>query len=109
MKTSKLDSSGVFDPVTVKTNEMEFSLPTHSVHIRKNGVEFLSEREVPMWTELTIDLQSPNQTGQINCTGIVVGCTGNKHAGYVVSIVFTGITPEAQERLTDLVQAQPTL
>lgn len=109
MKTTKLDTSGVFEPVKVTANELELSLPAHSVHLRNNGIEFLSTKEVPMWTELTIDLQSPNQDGRINCTGIVVGSTGNKHNGYVVSIIFMGITPEAQERLSSLVQTQPTL
>ncbi len=109
MKTTKLDTSGVFEPVKVTANELELSLPAHSVHLRNNGIEFLSTKEVPMWTELTIELQSPNQDGRINCTGIVVGSTGNKHNGFVVSIIFMGITPEAQERLTSLVQIQPSL
>ena len=109
MKTTKLDTSGVFEPVKVTASELELSLPAHSVHLRNNGIEFLSEKDVPMWTELTIDLQSPNQSGRINCNGIVVACSGNKHNGYVVSIIFMGISPEAQERLTSLVQTQPTL
>jgi hypothetical protein len=109
MKTTKLDTSGVFEPVKVTNNELELSLPTHSVHIRNNGIEFLSSKEVPMWTELNVDLQAATEDGRIQCTGIVVGCSGNKHNGYVVSIIFMGITPEAQERLTTLVEAQPAL
>ncbi|MCS1410795.1 MAG: hypothetical protein M2R45_03990 [Verrucomicrobia subdivision 3 bacterium] len=109
MKSSKLDTSGVFDPVTVTNKEMELSLPAHSVHLQNNGIEFLSLSEVPLWTELAIHLQSPTQAGKIQCNGIVVGCIGNKHAGYVVSIIFTGVLPDVQERISDLVQAQPSL
>lgn len=110
MKTTKLDRSGVFDePVKLANSEMELSLPAHTVHLRNNGIEFLSENEVPLWTELTIELQSPTQSCNIKCTGIVVGASGNKHNGYVISIIFMGITPDAQERLSQLVQTQPTL
>jgi len=109
MKATKLDTSGVFDPVKVRAHELELALPAHTVHLTKNGVEFLSDQEVAMWTELTIDLQSPNQDNRIHCNGIVVGCSGNKHNGYLVSIIFMGIAPEAQQRLTELVQAQPRL
>ena len=107
MKSSKLDTSGVFDSATAK--EMEFSLPNHSVNVGKNGISFLSAKAVPLWSELTLDLQSASQNEKIHCRGYVVACNGNKHAGYVVSITFTDVSPDAQERLSHLAQTLPPL
>ena len=109
MKSSKLDTSGVFDSTTAK--EMEFSLPNHLVQIEKNGngISFLSAKAVPLWSELTLDLQSASQNEKIHRRGIVVDCSGNKHEGYVVSITFTDVSPDAQERLSHLAQALPSL
>ncbi len=114
MKSSKLDTSGVFDSATATAKEMEFSLPNHSVNIGKNGISFLSAKAVPLWSELTLELQSASQNEKIHCRGYVVACNGNKHAGYVVSITFTDVSPDAQERLSHLAQAslpplQPSL
>ena len=44
MKATKLDTSGVFDPVKVRAHELELALPAHTVHLTKNGVEFLSDQ-----------------------------------------------------------------
>jgi hypothetical protein len=32
---------------------------------------------------------------------VVVACSGNRHTGYNVSLVFTSVTKQAQERLND--------
>ena len=40
MSTSKLDTSGVFQPVTVKSDRTTLNLPQAAVRIRKNGIEF---------------------------------------------------------------------
>lgn len=107
MKSSKLDTSGIFD--SAKAKEMEFSLPNHSVKIGKNGISFLSAKAVPLWSELNLDLQSASQNEKIHCRGTVVECSGNKHKGYAVSIAFTGVSPTAQERLSHLAQTLPSL
>ena len=60
MKTTKLDKSGMFEPLTVRSNEIEFTLPPEAVNVRSNGVEFLANQELPVWSELTIDLKSPS-------------------------------------------------
>lgn len=109
MKSCKLDTSGIFDSAKATEKEMEFSLPTHSVQIGKSGISFLSAKAVPLWSELTLDLQSASQNEKIHCRGTVVDCSGNKHTGYVVSITFTGVSPVAQERLSHLTQTLPSL
>ena len=34
--------------------------------------------------------------GKPHRSGVVISCTGNKHAGYHVSMVFTGFSKQAQ-------------
>ena len=50
-------------------------------------------------------LQSPGDGGKVHCSGVVISCTGNKHAGYHVSMVFTGLSKQAQARLDMLAHA----
>src|SRR6266511_3055425 len=99
MSTSKLDTSGVFQPVTVKSDRTTLSLPQAAVRIRKNGIEFRSPTPIPVWTEMTVALQSPGGAGKVNCTGVVVACDGNRHAGYAVSMLLMNLSRQSQERL----------
>jgi hypothetical protein len=102
MSSSKLDRSGVFAPLTSKHTETQLTLPRHAVQIRRNGIEFCSVKPIPLWKEMTVDLQSPESAGKVNFTGIVVACDGNCQAGYVVSLVFTSLSKQCQERLSNL-------
>ena len=52
---------------------------------------------------MTVTLQSPHDGATINCTGVVVGCSGSKHMGYHVSMVFTGMSKQAEARLNTIV------
>ena len=102
MKTTKLDKSGMFEPLTVRSNEIEFTLPPEAVNVRSNDVEFLANQELPVWSELTIDLKSPSSNEPIHCNGIVVGSSGSRHSGFVISILFVGLDPEAQSQVESL-------
>lgn len=51
---------------------------------------------------MTLSLQSPGESSKINCSGVVISCTGNKHTGYHVSMVFTNISKQAQARLNTM-------
>ena len=84
--------------LTVHGREATFTLAPESVVIHKNGIEFRSSRPFSSWTEMTVTLQLP-EGGRVCCSGVVVDCTGNKHQGYRVSMVFTGMTPHARSRL----------
>ena len=106
MSTIKLDTSGVFQPVTVKSDRTTLSLPPAAVCIRKNGIEFRSPTPIPVWTEMTVSLQSAGGTKKVNCTGIVVACEGNRHGGYAVSILFMSLSRQSQERLNLLAYSQ---
>ena len=99
MSTSKLDTSGVFQPVTVQGDQTQLSLPPDAVRFRKNGIEFRSPTPIPAWTEMTVTLQSPRDEKKVSCTGIVVACDGNRHTGYAVSMLFLNLSRQSQERL----------
>jgi hypothetical protein len=106
MSTSKLDTSGVFHPITVHSQTRQLTLSGNQVAVRKNGLEFLSTSPIPVWTELTADLRSGPAGRPLRGTGVVVDCTGNRHTGYVVSLMFMNLSRHAQERLTELAGAR---
>jgi hypothetical protein len=99
MSARKLDSSSVFQPVTVQARQTRLSLAPSEVRIRKNGVEFRSTTAISPWTEMTVTLQSSRDAGKVHCTGVVVACNGSRHDGYTVSMVFTSLSKQSQARL----------
>jgi len=106
MSTSKLDTSGIFHPVTVQGDQTTLSLPPAAVKIRKSGIEFRSPTPIPLWREMTVALQSPGDAKKLHCTGIVVACNGNRHTGYAVSMLFMNLSRQSQERLSLMAYSQ---
>ena len=103
MSARKVDITGAFSTnVTVEARQTRLSLSPLSVVIHRNGIEFRSAAPFAPWTEMTVALQSPRDNGKIHCAGVVISCTGNKHTGYHVSMVFTSLSKQAQARLTSL-------
>lgn len=101
MSTSKLDTSGIFLPLKLKENRTQLTLPAHNVCIRKSGLQFRAAKALPLWAEMTMDLVCG--TGKrIHCHGVVVACHGNRHTGFVVSMVLMNLSRQAQERLDNL-------
>lgn len=90
---------------TLEARETRLTLSPSSVVIHKNGIEFRSASPFAAWTEMTLTLQSPGEDGRVHCTGVVISCTGNKHTGYHVSMVFTNLSRQAQSRLNTLAYA----
>lgn len=102
MSASKLGNNHLFQPVTVQAQTTRLNLPANAVRIHKGGIEFHTDTAIPAWTEMTIDLQTPLSPKKFHCTGVVVACSGNRHTGYRVSMVFTGLSRQAQARLNSL-------
>jgi hypothetical protein len=92
--------------VTVQARQTRLTLSPESVVIHKGGIEFQSETAFPKWVEMTISMQSPIDGSRVNCSGVVVDCAGSKHAGYIVSMVFTGLTKQAESKLSQMSYAQ---
>jgi hypothetical protein len=51
---------------------------------------------------MTVALQPPGGGGRLHCHGVVIACSGNKHAGYHVSMVFTSLSKQVQTRLNSM-------
>ena len=102
MSASKVQTTGSFQEVTVEARQTRLSLSPNSVIIHKNGIEFRSPTSFSEWAEMTLTLQSPGDGGRVHCTGVVIACTGSRHTGYHVSMVFTGLSKQAQARLTTM-------
>ena len=102
MSTSKLDRSGVFAPVTIETSETQLSLSSEAIRFRANGIEFRTEHPISQWTEMTVEVQSYAETKRTKFQGVVVACRGNRHAGFVVSMVFMNLSRQSKARLEHL-------
>lgn len=100
MSTSKRDISGVFDQEGQNT-EQRLTLCANTLKFRKNGVEFLSHKPFPVWSEMTVDIESADGR-KVRGSGVVVSCEGTKHNGYVVSFIFMNLSKQSQERLSSL-------
>ena len=102
MSARKIETSGSLHQVTLEARQTRLVLSPNAVIIHKNGIEFRSATPFSEWAEMTMTLQSPGDGGRVHCTGVVISCTGNKHAGYHVSMVFTGLSKQAEARLSTM-------
>jgi hypothetical protein len=102
MSARKIEAGGSLHHVTVEARQTRLSLSPDCVIIHRNGIEFRSTTPFSPWAEMTLTLQSPREAGKVHCNGVVISCTGNKHTGYHVSMVFTGLSKQAEARLSAL-------
>jgi hypothetical protein len=107
MSARKIDAGGSLNhhEVTVEARQTRLSLSQNSVILHKNGIEFRSASGFAPWTEMLLTLQS-SAGGKVHCNGVVISCTGNRHVGYHVSMVFTGLSKQAQARLSQMAVAR---
>ena len=99
MSARKLSSPELLQPVIVQSQTTRLNLAANAVRIRRNGIEFRSSTPIPIWTEMTMSLETPLESRKLNCTGVVVACDGDRHFGYRVSMVFTGLSRQTEARL----------
>ncbi len=107
MSAKKITGTGKLENlVKLAGREATLDLAAEKVSIHKSGIEFRSPSPFTEWSEMTVSLQSPVDGSNLSCHGVVVACAGTKHAGYHVSMLFTGMTPEAEKRLGDIARTQ---
>ncbi len=100
MSARKIESPSVFTPVTLQSRQTRLNLSSGDVCIRKNGVEFRSTAPIAVWTEMSPHSAIQRDAGKVHCNGVIVACMfGNRHNGYTVSMVFTGLSKQSQARL----------
>jgi hypothetical protein len=106
MSARKITSAvSIQQNLTVEARQTRLSLSPDAVVIHKSGIEFRSPEPFSPWTEMTLTLQSPRDGGKVHCSGVVISCSGSKHQGYHVSMVFTGLSKQAQARLSTMASA----
>lgn len=105
MSAKKLDGIDGF-VVRPPAPQNALALSATAVRLHKNGMEFHTDKPMAVWKEIEIDLESPLAIKKIHCTGVVVACSGNRHAGYSVSMLFTHISKNSQELLSFLSSAR---
>jgi len=107
MSARRIESIGSLQQnVTVEARQARLILSPDAVVIHKGGIEFRSETAFGRWVEMTVTLQSSHDGAKVHCTGVVVDCTGSKHTGYHVSMVFTGLSKQAEARLSLMVYSR---
>lgn len=100
MSAKKIVNGSLFDKsVTVEARQAKLELSTDTVSIHKNGIEFRSPAPFAEWAEMTVSLKSPVDGKSLSGTGVIIACTGSKHAGYHVSMIFTSMSSQAQAQL----------
>jgi hypothetical protein len=92
--------------VSVASRDSKLELSADTVSIHKNGIEFRSPKPFNEWSEMTVALLSPKDGSRISCHGVIVGCTGTKHTGYHISMVFTGLSSETEQRLGTMARSE---
>ena len=99
MSAKKFVGSSFDKPLTVVARQTSLELSAETVSIHKSGIEFRSPTSFNEWSEMTVSLQSPVDGSKFSANGVIVACSGSKHAGFHVSMIFTDMTPQAQTRL----------
>jgi hypothetical protein len=105
MSARKIENAALFQPITVQAQTTRLDLPANAVRVRKNGMEFRSDTAIPVWTEMTVAMQTATDARKVNFSGVVVACTGNRLTGYMVSLLFTSLSKQAQARLNSMTVA----
>lgn len=107
MTTPKLDKTDGPPPAS-RRGHIHLRLSENEVLIRRSGLEFLSVKPVPLWAEVTVDLRSPQASRPLRAEGVVVDCTGSRHSGYTISVLFLALPAQSEHHLRELAVACAT-
>jgi hypothetical protein len=107
MSAKRLTGSTAFSTsVSVTSRDAKLELSTDSVSVHRNGIEFRSPTPFKEWSEMTVALLSSRNGSRISCHGVIVGCAGNRHTGYHISMVFTGLSSETEKQLGTMARSE---
>ncbi len=102
MSARKATTTSAIENLTVEARQTRLTLSPDAVIISRGGIEFRSATQFSPWADMTVTLQSPSDGATVRCSGVVIACTGSRHTGYHVSMVFTGLSKQAEARLNTM-------
>ena len=78
---------------------MMLNLSAGSYQVRKNGIEFQTGKPISEWTEMTLEMEQAGSPRKVIFSCVVVSCVGSPREGYTITMIFTGVTPQAQTQI----------
>lgn len=105
MGATKRDLSGVFDADIQAKRPRKTAVLDQIFQLSPKGITFLSERYLPEWTEVGVEMRLPimgaRKDHQFDCRGVVVQCTPRQHGkGFEVALLFLNLPKRAQAQLS---------
>ena len=86
--------------------QTHLSLRSAAVRIHESGIEFHTSQPLAAWTEMTVELESGQESSKVSCTGVVVSCQPALEGGYTVTMVLSGLSRQSRMRLNSLAQSR---
>jgi hypothetical protein len=97
MAATKRDVSGVFDAELRGKNQRQPAALDTAFYLNHKGITFISDRAVPEWTEVGVELRIPQK---ITCRAVVVECTRCAiEQGYKITLLFLDLPKRAHAQL----------
>lgn len=106
MSARKLDQSDALRTAPDTAPCAGATLTGEVLRVHKNGVQFRTPDPLPVWREMSVDLQPANGGRKMRCTGVVVACQGDRPGGYLVSMVLLNLSKQSQAQLSLLAGAR---
>jgi hypothetical protein len=103
MSARKAVNTNGFKHLTLVARESRLALSMNDVVFHKGGIEFRADKAFSPWTEITLSMSSPLGHGKLHCNGVVISCTGNRHQGYHVSVIFTSLSKQGEALMNEMV------
>ncbi len=70
--------------------------------VRENGLLFLSDRPLALWTEVQVAVHAPVAGEPVHSRGVVVECSGTCRTGYAIALWLLNLPATARRQLVAL-------
>jgi hypothetical protein len=105
-------SSRIFGNKGFSVSSANFRVMGDGIHLSKNGICFQTDRSIPLFREIAVNLVLPPRLKKIRqkahealqCSAVVVGCERVSKTGkFDMAAYFVGLTREQKERLEECI------
>lgn len=102
-----MDISGLGERSAPNADPKTLALRVEKMRFRPNGVEFETERPLPLFREFLMRAPIPALDETLEEVAAVVGCEPNPtHTGYVISLLFTALSPKSLQTVMELASVE---